>query len=609
MIESLRGRSDISNVLITGGIMNSKDFKGFPIQVIIDQVYKHKSVALPNYQREFVWKKKQLAALIDSCLRGYPISSAIYISYKKNADLYDPKTISGTDINRKSLEWLIIDGQQRITTLCRLLYLNKGDRNDPIELIDKKSNSYSFYFNLKACTKLKKGKLPPKNKNFAVSFRKRKVGHTETIEDLVKEGLFPTEWVFDTRKRKSYCENMHKEYIKTIKDVHERLTDFRVPVQFKDEHIKTAEQMAIFSRLNKMGTGLCKFDELVATLINKIKVNLHERWTSLSKKNDQFSIYDVDPLYIFKTMSIMKQQSEGVKISAPSANTIDNMCEKISKEQFDDYWRLATKYYLEALDFLKNKLGIIEGRYVPYAPAIVVLAASLWYIREKIFKGNIRNFKKKRTRWDEVLILWHWLAVLNGSFEQSTDNKIKEYFIILERKFMQMKKNEKVHMKFSEDLQKPEWSYIESRIKRMNNPGDALYKAILSLPLSVIKKDIQNDGVKPTETQDHHIVNQYWFKQGRPLEDKINAMHNICNRMITSSETNDSIGKALLSDDKLTKVSPRTLNLWLLPSSIQDEEYLSQDNIGEGFNDFIKDRRKLILSKLLSFKAITKNEQ
>ena len=45
--------------------MNSKDFKGFPIQVIIDQVYKHKSVALPNYQREFVWKKKQLAALID----------------------------------------------------------------------------------------------------------------------------------------------------------------------------------------------------------------------------------------------------------------------------------------------------------------------------------------------------------------------------------------------------------------------------------------------------------------------------------------------------------------------------------------------------------------
>jgi hypothetical protein len=68
---------------------------------------------IPEFQREFVWTKDQVKDLLDSLIRGYPIGSLLIwdlSEYTSGRYIYESR--------RK--EW-IVDGQQRIVSLCLLL--------------------------------------------------------------------------------------------------------------------------------------------------------------------------------------------------------------------------------------------------------------------------------------------------------------------------------------------------------------------------------------------------------------------------------------------------------------------------------------------------------
>ena len=64
-------------------------------------------IAIPEIQRPFVWKGKQVRDLVDSLYKGYP-TGYIIISKIPDLKLKDGTTASGKNI--------MIDGQQRVTT-------------------------------------------------------------------------------------------------------------------------------------------------------------------------------------------------------------------------------------------------------------------------------------------------------------------------------------------------------------------------------------------------------------------------------------------------------------------------------------------------------------
>ena len=71
-------------------------------------IIRNGEVAIPEIQRPFVWKGKQVRDLVDSLFRGYP---AGYLIIWQNPDvkLKDGQTSVGKKI--------LIDGQQRVTAL------------------------------------------------------------------------------------------------------------------------------------------------------------------------------------------------------------------------------------------------------------------------------------------------------------------------------------------------------------------------------------------------------------------------------------------------------------------------------------------------------------
>lgn len=74
------------------------------------------AIAIPEIQRPFVWDSTKVRDLMDSLYQGFPIG---YLITWRNPDvrLKDGKMSDGKKI--------LIDGQQRVTALCRLTILGE----------------------------------------------------------------------------------------------------------------------------------------------------------------------------------------------------------------------------------------------------------------------------------------------------------------------------------------------------------------------------------------------------------------------------------------------------------------------------------------------------
>lgn len=86
------------------------------INQIIDKINDNQ-LFVPAFQREYVWKKKDAKDLIDSLIKDYPTGTML--TWETN----NPPELKGDyvyELTKGSVK-LILDGQQRITTLYMLM--------------------------------------------------------------------------------------------------------------------------------------------------------------------------------------------------------------------------------------------------------------------------------------------------------------------------------------------------------------------------------------------------------------------------------------------------------------------------------------------------------
>ncbi|MBC8509375.1 MAG: DUF262 domain-containing protein, partial [Chloroflexi bacterium] len=74
-------------------------------------------IGLPDIQRPFVWKNAKVRDLFDSMYKGYPVG---YLLLWQNNVTDDMRTI-GTDAKQKIARLVIVDGQQRLTSLFAVI--------------------------------------------------------------------------------------------------------------------------------------------------------------------------------------------------------------------------------------------------------------------------------------------------------------------------------------------------------------------------------------------------------------------------------------------------------------------------------------------------------
>ena len=94
-------------------------------------------IGLPNIQRPFVWNNAKVRDLFDSMYKGYPVG---YLLFWQNGVEDEERTI-GSDHKQKHASLVIVDGQQRLTSLYAVV------KNIPVLRENYKTETIKIAFN------------------------------------------------------------------------------------------------------------------------------------------------------------------------------------------------------------------------------------------------------------------------------------------------------------------------------------------------------------------------------------------------------------------------------------------------------------------------------
>ncbi len=237
--------------------------------ISIDQILnfiKSKEIAIPEIQRPFVWKPRQVRDLIDSLFTGYP-TGYIIISQSPNMKLKDGTLSEGKKI--------MIDGQQRVTALMTSIM--------GIEVInsDFKKKRIKISFNPFAEGEDEKFKVQD---NVILKNKKWIADISEMFKTDFKRGRFVS----------NYCEQnpeMDSDELHDILDSLIGIKNRQIGVITLDKGLTIDEVTDIFIRINSQGAKLNQAD----FAMSKIAANIQYGGNELRKAIDYFSHLAVEP--------------------------------------------------------------------------------------------------------------------------------------------------------------------------------------------------------------------------------------------------------------------------------------------------------------------------
>ena len=98
---------------------------GWTVQLLVESI-KRGQLALPDIQRPFVWQTAKVRDLFDSMYRGFPVGSLLF--WETGAEKGTRQI--GVDTPQPVPNHLIVDGQQRLTSLFAVMTGKKVLRDD-----------------------------------------------------------------------------------------------------------------------------------------------------------------------------------------------------------------------------------------------------------------------------------------------------------------------------------------------------------------------------------------------------------------------------------------------------------------------------------------------
>ncbi|MHB1666477.1 GmrSD restriction endonuclease domain-containing protein [Thiomonas sp.] len=323
-------------------------------------------IYLPKFQREFVWEKEQVLELLDSVARNFPIGSVLL--WQSKQELRSESKIADLEIALPKPEYpvnYLLDGQQRLSSICGALYWRGGDPRSPW--------------------------------NVAYDLRTRTFHHLdhtdEPAQHLVRLNKLPNPSSFFLQVAALDAAHL-PELAANARQLFDRFKDYKVATVTLGD-MALADVAPIFERINSTGTRLTIVDLMRAAT-----------WSP------DFDLVDsIDSI----RDALMAKSFEGVERKAILRNVSVAMGGAFTVESIDDLRKAApadlkiavadTEHgYRRAVDFLSTHIKVPSSSVVPYTNQIVVLAEILRRIP-----------KPTATQWRAVE-QWFWRTGVSGYF-------------------------------------------------------------------------------------------------------------------------------------------------------------------------------------------------
>ncbi len=356
------------------------------------------SMVLPDFQRDFVWEPGATQELIISIARNYPAGSILRVRDTKR--IFASHEFEGApNLNGHKHTFLVLDGQQRLTSLYQAFY-GVGEHRYYLNL-KKLIDDLDFeevIFHVRATTKWVKEheSFDLQSKELILPLSVLKGGAGGFLEWLLKAtndmpGAQRTAMLDKLTK-------INEDWIKTIDDYH-------FPVVTLSDSTEPDALCTIFETLNRTGVKLSVFELLTARFWPQ-KVKLRELWNQARTEYPIIEDFEVDPYYILQAISLACRKF-------PSCKRSDVL--NLKAADISEWWPKVIIGLKTGLEIIRDDCKVVLPKLLPYQTMIAPLAAILAKVGSpKSAEAGVHREKLKR---------WFWCAVFGQVYESAPNSK------------------------------------------------------------------------------------------------------------------------------------------------------------------------------------------
>ncbi len=348
-------------------------------------------LALPDFQRDFVWGPAKITDLLQSIAREWPVGSLLILDGPIE---FASKPIElGPETSSDKIKYYLLDGQQRITSIYHAI-------NDLSENV--------YYIDLK---KLMENSL---DEDFIFYQKRNKFEKTyKTQEEMAKESIIKICDIYETESFIEWLGNVpdnavRKEITKLRRNYLYGLNSgvFNIPATVLPMDVDFSALAKIFEGMNTNSVRLTTSDLLVAANLPK-GVNLRQMWKDLIISNPILILLDIELLDVLKICALLERRVD--KKSAGGLKQSDLI--KISPSVYKEHWEEACRLLNNATDYALNNLGLLNKSFLPSASNLIALSMLLDEVDSR----------------EVILCLWcQW--IFEETFSQSSHTRLLTEF-------------------------------------------------------------------------------------------------------------------------------------------------------------------------------------
>lgn len=523
---------------------------------------------VPDFQRDFEWKAKDIRDLIRSIFLDYYIGSLLL--WKGRADHY--QDLSCTPLYGRmpgSPEHIVLDGQQRLTAInyafaapdlklpsrvSRALYCVRVDRF----MAEEYDEAFDFWY-------VNPGKgAGLQGFDCHYGSRERQYAHHVFPLAVVGSGGWDLpNWVQGytdfwkaaasaaedetQRTLAATSARQAKEFGEHLKSITET---FQISYIELDRDLAIDKVCDIFTQINSKGVRLDVFDLLNALLKPK-GVGLKALWHEAAPRLEFVESSKLN-VYILQVMSILRQTYSSPKYLYYLLPGVER---KIRREDgsyerqvmvpdeadFRARWEEAVKALLNAIERLRHphEFGVSKSVYLPYFAILPVFAAALTEVRRQPPENRLAAERRFR--------LWYWASVFTNQYSASSETTAARDIQLLRAWFD------------DEIVEPPVIAQFRSLVPNLDlqketTKGFAVYNAIFNLCVIAGARDWISGAIpQPDELDDHHIVPKSWGAKNLAP----GAIDTILNRTPITDETNRHVVRDRLPNAYLPELIDR----------------------------------------------------
>jgi hypothetical protein len=377
------------------------------------QMLHNREMALPDFQRDFVWDPYATDELIESIVSNFPAGSLLRI---KNGHqlLFQPRAVEGAPALPPGTKpaYLILDGQQRLTSLYQALY-GVGDHRYFLDLarLETGEDLEDCAFYLRADDgKSRYGSLERQANAlvFPLGRTFTQGGFSGWMTEVLRERCRSTDEMLDLQPRLS---TLYEQWVKPIEE-------YEFPMVTLNEDTSGAAVCTIFETLNRTGVKLSVFDLLTARFWAQ-DLNLRQLWDEAKEEYEIIDEFEIDPYYLLQIVGLIEPGVD--REGRPRAASIKRSAIlDMDVAQARKGWPRAVEGLAGILELLRSDCGVLAPWLIPYTTLLIPMAA-VWADSATVPGPAAGAVRQKVLRW-------FWCAVFGQRYENAPNSQAERDF-------------------------------------------------------------------------------------------------------------------------------------------------------------------------------------